>query len=44
MGVEFKETDPDIFRFVQKEILRQQETINLIPSENFVSQAADRYI
>ena len=39
MDVEFKQTDPDIFRLVQKEILRQQETINLIPSENYVSRA-----
>ena len=39
MRVAFKETDPDIFRLVQKEILRQQETINLIPSENFASHA-----
>ncbi|MEJ2285628.1 MAG: serine hydroxymethyltransferase [Desulfobacterales bacterium] len=39
MRAELKDTDPDIFRLVHKEILRQQETINLIPSENFVSRA-----
>jgi glycine hydroxymethyltransferase len=39
MRVELKKTDPEIDRLIQREILRQQETINLIPSENFVSHA-----
>ena len=37
--MELKETDPHVYRLINKEISRQQETINLIPSENFVSQA-----
>ncbi len=32
-------TDPKIFNLIQKEFKRQKEGINLIPSENYVSQA-----
>lgn len=34
-----KKTDPQIFNLIQKEISRQREGLNLIPSENYVSQA-----
>ncbi|MGC8651259.1 MAG: serine hydroxymethyltransferase [Minisyncoccia bacterium] len=33
-----KTTDPQLFRLIQKEIIRQKETIDLIASENFVSE------
>lgn len=33
-----KKTDPQLFRLVQKEVLRQKETIELIASENFVPE------
>ena len=33
------QTDPKIYRAIQKEIQRQEETLELIPSENFVSPA-----
>ena len=33
------ETDPDIFRAIDNERIRQNEHIELIASENFVSQA-----
>lgn len=32
-------TDPEIYSLMEKEILRQQETINLIASENYVSRS-----
>ncbi|MDD5618680.1 MAG: serine hydroxymethyltransferase, partial [Candidatus Omnitrophica bacterium] len=32
-----KETDPEIFQIIKKEILRQHKNIELIASENFVS-------
>jgi len=32
-------SDPEIFHWIQRENLRQEETIELIASENFVSQA-----
>lgn len=35
--MELKKTDPDINSLLEKENLRQQGTINLIASENFVS-------
>jgi len=34
-----KKTDPIIFSLIQKELSRQKEGINLIPSENYVSEA-----
>lgn len=34
-----KEVDPDIFRAIKDETIRQEETIELIASENFVSEA-----
>ena len=37
--MEIEKIDPDIHRLIKSEILRQHETINLIPSENFVSRA-----
>lgn len=33
-----KKTDPQLFRLIQKEIIRQKQTIDLIASENFVSE------
>ena len=33
-----KKTDPLLYRLVQNEILRQKETIDLIPSENFIPE------
>jgi len=33
-----KKTDPKLFRLIQKEIIRQKETIDLIASENFVPE------
>jgi len=33
-----KKTDPQLFRLIQKEIIRQKETIDLIASENFVPE------
>jgi glycine hydroxymethyltransferase len=34
-----EKTDPDIYSLLEKENLRQQETINLIASENYVSRS-----
>ncbi len=34
-----KKTDPEIYGFIQKEIERQQSTLELIASENFTSLA-----
>jgi len=34
-----KEVDPDVFRAIKDETIRQEETIELIASENFVSEA-----
>ncbi|MFQ6608905.1 MAG: serine hydroxymethyltransferase, partial [Fidelibacterota bacterium] len=34
-----RKTDPDVFTSIQKETLRQQGTLELIASENFVSTA-----
>jgi len=33
-----KKTDPQLFRLIQKEIIRQKQTIDLIASENFVPE------
>jgi len=37
--MELEKTDPDIYSLIEKENLRQQETINLIANENYVSQS-----
>ena len=37
--MKIEKIDPDIHLLIEDEIKRQQETINLIPSENFVSPA-----
>src|SRR5512140_1258791 len=34
-----REVDPDVFDAIQKETTRQHDQLELIPSENFVSQA-----
>ena len=34
-----RETDPQVAELVEKELLRQQNTIELIASENFTSKA-----
>ena len=34
-----KDTDPEIFNLIKKEKERQQQVIELIPSENFTSLA-----
>lgn len=34
-----READPDVFRAIKDETIRQEETIELIASENFVSEA-----
>lgn len=34
-----QESDPEIFQTIQKELTRQREKIELIASENFVSEA-----
>ncbi len=34
-----KKTDPEVFRFIAKEVRRQAEGLELIASENFVSEA-----
>ena len=34
-----RQTDPQVAELVEKELNRQQETIELIASENFTSQA-----
>ncbi|KAL2429072.1 Serine hydroxymethyltransferase, mitochondrial [Exophiala dermatitidis] len=39
LGDHLKEADPEIYQILQKEKSRQKHFINLIPSENFTSQA-----
>jgi len=39
MGEHLKDADPEIYEILQREIKRQKHFINLIPSENFTSQA-----
>ncbi|MDP8262325.1 MAG: serine hydroxymethyltransferase [Candidatus Ancaeobacter aquaticus] len=39
MSKTLKEVDPQVYAAIQKEIKRQKETIELIASENFVSEA-----
>lgn len=39
LGAHLKEADPEIYAILQREIRRQKHFINLIPSENFTSQA-----
>ncbi|RMZ92584.1 hypothetical protein DV736_g146, partial [Chaetothyriales sp. CBS 134916] len=39
LGAHLEKADPEIFQILQKEKNRQQHFINLIPSENFTSQA-----
>jgi glycine hydroxymethyltransferase len=39
LGEHLKEADPEIYQILQREIRRQRHFINLIPSENFTSQA-----
>ncbi|KIW47093.1 uncharacterized protein PV06_02697 [Exophiala oligosperma] len=39
MGEHLKDADPEIYAILQREIKRQKHFINLIPSENFTSQA-----
>ncbi|RVX69493.1 putative serine hydroxymethyltransferase, mitochondrial [Exophiala mesophila] len=39
LGDHLREADPEIYQILQKEIKRQKHFINLIPSENFTSQA-----
>ncbi|OQV05211.1 hypothetical protein CLAIMM_09990 [Cladophialophora immunda] len=39
LGEHLKEADPEIYEILQREIRRQRHFINLIPSENFTSQA-----
>lgn len=39
LGEHLEKADPQMYEIVQKEIRRQQHFINLIPSENFTSQA-----
>lgn len=34
-----KESDPELYSYIKKELKRQRETIELIPSENFASPA-----
>ena len=34
---DIKAADPEVFKWIQKEIVRERETINLIASENFAS-------
>ena len=39
LGGTLKETDPEIFQLIEEEERYQFETVRLIPSENYVSQA-----
>ena len=39
LGAHLEQADPEIFGILQREKRRQKHFINLIPSENFTSQA-----
>lgn len=39
LGARLEAADPAMFDIIEKEKLRQKQFINLIPSENFTSQA-----
>lgn len=39
LGAHLEQADPEIYKILQKERRRQKHFINLIPSENFTSQA-----
>jgi len=39
LSSDLEEADPQVYEIIQKEKRRQKHFINLIPSENFTSQA-----
>lgn len=39
MKKEIEKTDPEVANLISKELLRQKEVLNMIPSENYASQA-----
>ncbi|MFA7708046.1 MAG: serine hydroxymethyltransferase, partial [Candidatus Pacearchaeota archaeon] len=36
---EMNKKDPEVSNLIQKELIRQREVLNLIPSENYASEA-----